>query len=41
MAKILTGDWFDDLTPNDKGEYLVEKDDSTMIAKVNRETVYF
>jgi hypothetical protein len=41
MAKIITGDWFKELTPNDKGEYVYEKDETTMIAKVERSVVYF
>ena len=41
MAKIITGDWFSDLIPNDKGEYEYTEGDLTMKAKVARTTEYF
>jgi hypothetical protein len=41
MAKVITGDWFSELVPNDKGEYEYSQDGLTMKAKVARERVYF
>lgn len=41
MAKVITGDWFTELVPNDKGEYEYIEDGITMKAKVAREKVYF
>ena len=41
MAKVITGDWFSELIPNDKGEYEYTEGEMTMKAKVARERVYF
>lgn len=40
MAKILTGDWFEGLEVDDKGNYLYTVGDITMIARVDRVTQY-
>ena len=41
MAKIVTGDWFPGLVPNDKGEYEYTKDGITMKTKILRTVEYF
>jgi hypothetical protein len=41
-AKILTGDWFDNLTTNDKGDFVYTAGDGgVMVIKAEREKVYF
>jgi hypothetical protein len=41
IAKLLTGDWFDDLQTDDKGKFFYEKDGVKMIAKAAYTTEYF
>lgn len=40
LAKILTGDWFQDLKTDDKGNFFYDKGDTTMLVKANRSKVY-
>lgn len=40
LAKILTGDWFQDLKTDDKGNFYYDKGDITMLVKANRSKVY-
>ena len=39
-ADLLTGDWFKDLKTDDKGNFLFERGDVTMLVKANRTKVY-
>jgi hypothetical protein len=41
LAKLLSGDWFDKLTVDDKGDYFYEKNGIKMIAKTSYTTEYF
>ena len=41
LAKLLSGDWFDKLTVDDKGDYFYEKDGVKMVAKTSYTTEYF
>lgn len=41
IAKVLTGEWFDSLNEDDKGNYFYEKDEYKMIAKAAYTTEYF
>lgn len=41
IAKLLTGDWFEELKVDDKGNYFYEKDGYKMIAKTSYTTEYF
>jgi hypothetical protein len=40
MAKLLTGDWFEGLKDDGKGNYIYESDGMTMTAKVARTKEY-
>jgi hypothetical protein len=41
IAKVLTGDWFDNLTPDGKGKYTYIKEDKTLVVKTEKVKVYF
>ena len=41
IAKVLTGDWFQGLKDDGKGNQLFESADFTMVVKASREKVYF
>jgi hypothetical protein len=40
MAKVLTGDWFDSVEQNDKGDYLYQEGDKTLVIKAKKEKIY-
>lgn len=41
LAKVLTGDWFENVIADNKGNYLYTKDDVTLVIKATKEKVYF
>lgn len=41
MAKVLTGDWFEGLSNDEKGHYVYEKDGAALLLKTEMVTEYF
>lgn len=41
VAKILTGDWFEELVPDGKGNYNYVNEGNTLVVKTDKVKVYF